>query len=257
MIGPATLVFGVGQAGGLLIRSGRRGCVTVELTPDAALARAAVGEDAVLPWSSCDPHGAMLDPSKAAWQFAAWRTGKSAPSGVAIAASGRCTLDLEPVRRWLPWYRRIGRGSAGTLPVLTATLLSEGHPERDTLQVLTMLLVDQPATRAHLGDGDRVTRLAADLKAGLRRVVPPPGALRRDAMDVQVALRLCGYSHRYGRPLRPAPRPPFEVVVEHTRERIQANPYREGRELDDALLRRVARDTFYDVRPWPFGALID
>ncbi len=217
----------------------------------------------VLPWALWGVLNVSLDasPGRDGWVLASM--GHHDPSGgIELRVAGEPERQAARLaaanRRWGRTVRQLRQSSGGSaLAVLPAGYFSTFQHELETLSMLCRLLHDRPALHERLGDRSRMSILAAELRSGIR-IGGRPGhfGVRRDSVDVDVAIRSAGLNWRYGRPLSPNERPALDSAVERVEQRLQANPYRAGRRLDHDLVVHIVRKEVVDVEPWPFSALV-
>jgi hypothetical protein len=257
------LEFSAGEAGGLLI-NGNPGdrSVSLRLLPAGGEVRFADLEAVLLPWNACGQVRSVMEgPERDGWAITHWRENSREVSGVGVQVSGVCSTMVAAISRATTsrLHRRFGsRELTGhSLPLLrTKSVFTPRKPERETLQALTTVLTARPKARALLADSARMQRLAADLSTGLRTRAVDSAAILRDATDIEVALRQCGYLHEFGRPIEGESLPSLDKVVGAVRERLTANPHRVGRTVDETKIAEFARHHYLDLEPWPFAALV-
>ena len=213
----------------------------------------------VLPWDLWGAVNVNLDSST---DRDGWVLATSEDAAVHLRVTGALQRDARALlaanRRLGRTVRKLGRTSGGAaITVLTAGYVSTFRHEMETLNVLCRLLHDRRALRERLGDRSRMSLLVAELRRGIH-VGGRPGhfGVRRDSVDVDVAIRGAGLAWPYGRPLSPTERPSLDSAVERVEQRLQANPYRAGRRLDHDLVVHIVRKEVVDVEPWPFSALV-
>lgn len=159
-------------------------------------------------------------------------------------------------------WRRVGWATSGptgkVLPVLpAATMFSQCNRERGTMNALAAVLHAEPPLRSRLDDGDRMRRLANDLRTGSQVDPRYRTGSGRDATDIMNALRQGGLAHQFRRPLSPAWSVSLGEMVDKVEESLRANPYRAGRSIDRRQVEAIVRREVVDVAPWPFAALVD
>ena len=99
-------------------------------------------------------------------------------------------------------------------------------------------------------------RLASEPGSGLVRWPIERTGARRDSTDIIVALHQSGSNAPLRATLSKDQVPVFDDVVQAVRDRLRANPYPQGRRLDEAKLAHIVRLVFSDVASWPFAALV-
>jgi hypothetical protein len=142
------------------------------------------------------------------------------------------------------------------VPLVVSFIHRSARRERHTLATLASVFAARPDLRERLADPTRVAALARDLTAGLQSMPMRVDTVRRDPTDVVTAMRAAGFVHPFGRPLGPGTVGRLDDVVAATRAALEANPYRQGRDVDHEQLVRLVRCAYFDVEPWPFRALL-
>jgi hypothetical protein len=257
------LQFTIDEAGALLVAptSGRRR-ISLRIRAQGAEVRCDGARPVVLPWDAvADSHWVMSGPQVDAWSITCWSGYKY---GVAIRVSGHFEVMCRDViaetttllRRYHQWVAAgILRGHA--LPLVPVShSFAVCYREQGTLRALTRVLCGRSDLRERIVDPDRLRRLATDLSFGLLPWPSERTGARRDTIDIVTAMRHAGFVHALGRPLSANEIAPLHEVVAGTRLQLEANRYREGRHVDDALIAAVARRNYLDVEPWPFAALV-
>lgn len=107
-----------------------------------------------------------------------------------------------------------------------------------------------------LGDPARMRRLAGAIATGMLGEPVVYEGVRRDAVDLHTAMRSEGLVHEFGRPLWSAATD-AEDAIDRVARRLAANPYRQDRPIDRATVSDYVHRHYFDLRPWPFGALVD
>ena len=115
-----------------------------------------------------------------------------------------------------------------------------------------------PAARSGLGQEHSLARLLADLGSRpLFERSPPEHHLMGDKLDIDIAidkvLARRGVRRFGGRPIRGEPLPTAPDLVAPVREALPA--WVRGR-VDEAQIEKQV-DRLLNVRPWPFGCLIN
>lgn len=209
-----------------------------------------------LPWAAFVPDGSD------GWAISWWTSGQAGMFGVAVVVHGvlvESTAALASATR-TPWrsfdLRRSGHDTGVALPVLPGSSeFSRYQAERGTLAALCHVLRDRTDLRHRLEQPVRMERLAREMQRDLLPPRTPPAHPARGVADVLAAMRQAGYVHRFGRPLSRADVERSSLVVDEVCTRIMFDPHRLGRPVDTALVDRVVRSHYLDVRPWPFAAL--
>lgn len=221
-----------------------------------------VGHSAYLRWPGY--RSALRSPADVAdtRAISPWSSGRGGLIGIGLAVDGGYVDSTAPIRRAAQtWRNRINRflQSGVVVPLCAVDHISAAvDADRDVMEVLCTLVVDRPDVRRHLEDRSRVERLLADLRSN-RPVVPPFRAgVRRATTEVLTAMRLLGFEHRfYGRPLPDDELAGEDSVVATLLDRVRSNPYAQGVEIDDAVVRSIVERYYLDVEPWPVQALIE
>ena len=257
------LEFTAGETGGLLINGNpSHRAVSLRLLPAGSEVRFADLEAVLLPWNACGQVRSVTEgPERDGWAITHWHENSREVSGVAVQVSGDFATMADAIRRATTsrLHRQFGpRELTGySLPILRPkSSLTPYAPERETLQALMTVLTAKSNSRALLADTERMQRLASDLSNGLLQRFAEFGAILRDATDIEVALRLCGFVHQFGRPIDGEPLPSLDKVVGAVQARLAANPHRVGRTIDDTKIAEFARRHYLDIEPWPFAALV-
>lgn len=196
-----------------------------------------------------------------AWSITSWSSGRSGEIGIGLAVEGHYVAATESIRRARrSWRNRINRFLQEGVVV---PLCAVGHislaidRDRQTVQMLSALLVLRPDLRPGLSDDDRVGLLLSDLRATPLGVRSERTGLRRASTEVLAAMRVLGYQHRFhGRPLPDDQMPPLDEVVTKVIERVRSNPYAKGVEIERSNVEQLVRRNYLDVEPWPVGALL-
>lgn len=257
------LEFRAGETGGLLI-NGNPGdrSVSLRLLPAGGEVSFADLEAVLLPWEMCGQVRSVIDgPERDGWAITHWHENSRQVAGVAVQVTGDFATMAGAISRETTsrWHRALSsrQWTGYSLPILRPrSSFTPCKPERETLQALTKVLTAKTNARALLADAARMQRLAADLSTGLRTRAVESAAILRDATDIEVALRQCGYVHEFGRPIEGEPLPSLDKVVGAVRARLAANPHRVGRTVDDTKIAEFARHHYLDIEPWPFAALV-
>ncbi len=246
------LRFCVDENGQLVVTAARKKrCVSLRFDPEGVDAFCGGAAPVALPWSA---HGhvrwVIEGPSLDGWIIAPWRHGRGVNFGIALRVSGRFELASAGLLKAtiFRWRRPSEFFESRTLPGRAVPIVSSGsrltmcERERGTLVALVNLLTRRADLRDRLCESDRMAALATEMSDGL--VGDPPqrsGAFRRDTIDVVYAIRKAGYFHEFGRPLGRSGLSNLDDVVERTRAYLDANPFRAGRQIDDAEIRRIVR----------------
>lgn len=262
------LTFTVDPLGGLRIAAVRPNrSIAVVLRQDRAEAQYVGFAPAPLPWSDFGEIGHVVGSQEADnWAFSFWTTGPGGQIGIGVRVAGHvesaCHELIEatstPWRRYERWVQSGSVAGGHKLPLAPRTLVYPS-PFREIaiLNVLATVLARNAEYRERLADPLRVSRLATDLSNGLLGSFAAKGGMRRDTVDIVVALRRAGFFYPLGRPLLREETPAPDEVLAGVRARLEANPYRKGRHTDDATIMRIIRAAYLDVEPWPFAALVD
>jgi hypothetical protein len=133
-----------------------------------------------------------------------------------------------------------------------------GPTEREVLLALPRVLRARAELRAALDDETTVIRLAEEIASWHPSLRPHElGSVRRETVDVQTAMRTCGYAHPFGRRVPGDPIPTADEALAAVRGVLQANPYARPGHLDDHELLHIIRRDFLAIEPFPFAALAD
>jgi hypothetical protein len=264
------LSFTVDASGHLRVASGGSRCIVLRFLREGAEAAYADGP-LVLPWDAYEVGRPGVDGATEGWRIVPFGAGSGIPLqrdafGVAIVLHGHLrSAGHEAWRTTMPWWRRAlkwddGFGtSADPLLVLlpSYSVFTRATRGRVVLDALARVLHDRPPIRAALDSPERMPRLAGALAGALPRQREPRTGVRRDHVDIEVARIAAGFVHRYGRPLPGDPMPALDDEVAEVRRRLAQNPYRHDRDpVDDAVIAAWLRRNYFDVEPWPFGALL-
>ncbi|MCU1375436.1 MAG: hypothetical protein JWO68_2722 [Actinomycetia bacterium] len=196
------------------------------------------------------------------WTSDDWRIGV-APEGSAAAsvmiltgAAFGATVEVRrALRSFLHHFDQLVPGEA-ILTLDRGGLLPDTGAETATFSALCTLLRRRPDLRDRLGSRERATRLAADLAPGARPAVPERVGARRRTLEILTAMRLLRLVHPIdGRPLPGDVLPERDDAVRLVRARLAANPWAAGVHVSDADVGEALDHDYYDVDPWPFGAL--
>jgi hypothetical protein len=195
-----------------------------------------------------------------------YTVGQGGVFGVAIRVTGQLDERSVTVRRDCDtWWRRMnmywgkgfGEGGHG-IPMIPANGPRTYTAERDTLTQLCSLLARRPELRERLNEPAHVEQLAHDLCRTQLAQAVAPDAIRGRTVDIDVALRHAGYTHRLTRPLPGDTTAPLYEVITNVRHQLDRLPQpAPGRDAPDAAIEAVARSHYLDVAPWPFDALLD
>jgi hypothetical protein len=259
--------FTVGPTGHLVVRSRRRRTVALRLQPEGAEVGSGTLAPVLLQWSEYRALGGLGGPDDAdGWRLGAFSHGRGGPFGIAVLLGGHCVAACHDLwRATMPRHRRyqaFWQGTTGrlvrVLPIMpSSSAFTRCERERTTLEVLGSVVHERSDVRGALESAWAAAQLANDLSEHL---LGPPKyaiALHRDEVDIEVARIAAGFVHRYGRPLPGDPMPSLEGAVAEVRRRLANNRYRHDRDpVDDAVIARWLRRNFFDVEPWPFGALL-
>ena len=268
--------YSVDPRGGLRIASAReQRTASLALRADAAQVSYPKCEPVALPWDRRgkvhDPYGAEWPDEKGidGWLITSCAVGNGF-GGIAVEVTGHLRSASHEIldMTWTRWRRIRHAFSEG--PPMSSLVPVVMPPPRfargasgdlGNLGMLTTLLAGDARYRRRLEDPERMARLAHDLTRSTASAWPPvsPGGVRRDTIDVLVALQSAGFVHRYGgRPLSGDRRAAPDTVLAGVRQSLASNPYRKGRAMvDDATIVRIAKRVYFDVEPWPFAALVD
>jgi hypothetical protein len=259
------LAFTADPLGGLRVVAVRPNrSIAVVLRQDRAEAQYVGFPPAALPWSDFGEIGHVVGSEEADnWAFCFW---DSRPIGIGVRVAGHvesaCHELIEatstPWRRYARWMQSGSVAGGHKLPLAPRALVyPSAFREIAILNVLATVLARSAEYRDRLADPLRVSRLATDLSNGLLGSFAAKGGMRRDTVDIVVALRRAGFFYPLGRPLLREETPAPDEVLASVRACLEANPYRKGRHTDDATIMRVIRAAYLDVEPWPFAALVD
>jgi hypothetical protein len=217
----------------------------------------------VLPWDAHASHSGWTDLPLDRWGITFFSAGRSSEFGVAVYVNGRfadATLPLYKVtmgvRRRL--FHTLAMTLGGNVLLVSAGgwLFDPGTKARATIDALCALLRGRPELRPRLDDPERMAPLAVALTKGAKEPPAPAEGFAGETINIVTALRTAGFEHEFGRPLSTSQVVPLDHVLDRTRAVLAANPYREGRPIDEAKLRRLAKRNYSDVEPWPFEPLV-
>lgn len=217
---------------------------------------------AVLGWA--DFQSALTVPRETVdtWCISEWASARGSRIGTGVAVKGRYTDATSSLRRATRiWRNRLSRFNMyGVVVPLCAIghTSSAVNADRDVSEILCTLLADRPDIRRHLDERGRVERLAQDLRSNRLTIPRYRTGVRRVTMEVLTAMRGLGYEHKfYGRPLPDDPVPELGEVITRVLDRVRANPYAQGVEIEEGQVRAVVERAYLRVEPWPVRALIE
>jgi hypothetical protein len=260
------LSFSTDATGRLVIAPvGVRNCVSLRLHTETLDAMSGARAPVELPWGAYGKVRSTMDgPALDGWGITFFAPGRGDAYGVAVCVSGSYdAASSEMISATMTWWRRLnhwnplGAVTGHLLPMLpTTNAFRSCRRERHTLIALTAVLARRSDLRASLSDPGRMARLACDLSNELLSFPVERTGVSRDAVDIIIAMHGAGYVHTFGRPFAGDALPALPDIVARVRARLDANPFRKGRVIDDETIARIARRTYLDVKPWPFAALL-
>ncbi len=183
-------------------------------------------------------------------------------AGVSVRLHGALRSTGRSLLRTVPLGRRVLMlsATAGRYRIPLSVRRYERGEYVDATAVvghLAWVLRDRPELRTRLADRAVTHVLAADLRrAGTLAGLQPPTPVSVDQMNVRIAMRACGFHHRFGRPLTTDEVRPLDEVVDPVMERLAAAWDPRVRRLGRSWVEEVARVAYVDVEPWPFSALV-
>jgi hypothetical protein len=194
--------------------------------------------------------------------LAPWSAGEGGTIGIGVEVTGRCRDSTDDIlrstrtiwNRFDQWFRG-GR----TVPLYAKWLISwTVEADLDLMQALCAVAADRPDARRHLDDRVRVERLLRDFELTRLRSVPQKMGSRRKNVEIMTAMRMLGFEHELsGRPLPDEDLVDTHVIAAKVLDRIGANPYAQGIDVDEEQVLSIIERTYTGVEPWPFAALLD
>jgi hypothetical protein len=225
-------------------------CVSLRLNDEGVDVLLEGHAPAVLAWEGyghTDPEGWVLS--------GMWNQVSGNAPALGLHVTGRYENEcgeLFTARHW--WLSGPARGRE--LTMVPRDTFWPPHADYDTLRALLDVLHARPELRSTLENPERMWQLAGDLTRGSLNDPAQHSGVMRETVDITATMRVLGYVHPFRRPIAGEPLQTLEHIVERVHARLDASPWREGRKANDADITRIVCEEYYDVRPWPFGALV-
>jgi hypothetical protein len=179
--------------------------------------------------------------------------------GVSIAEPRSETVEWMHEQSTSSWERAFELEGlhSGAIRLTSASALLTAAPDRCTLEALCWTLAHRPEIRPRLASGVRVERLLLDLSHRVLGMgVGGPFGFARASVEVGTAMSQLNIQHPcLGRPIPGEPLRSFEATVQQVKQYIERNPYARDVSIGEAFIAEKLREYYYDVEPWPFGAL--
>ena len=179
----------------------------------------------------------------------------------ALRSSGRAfRRKADPIERRIAMFSLLGGPHRIPLRVRGRRDGERWQPNTDRAGVehLSWVLSARSDLRARLDVPTRIQQLAAELNDGL--IMPPrdhAASGSKDSLNVQVAMKFCGFHHEFLRPLSVEEVCPLDEIVDPVLARLATSKDPRVRGLGRSWIEEVARVSYVDVEPWPFSSLVD
>jgi hypothetical protein len=213
-----------------------------------------------------DPLDVVLAWEPKQWSFGWWVVDRAGGHGLAVDVSGAAaevTVDLRErcTNLWRSLHRLTSDAERpiSSIPIDASATAWTRASELALLNALGRLLAERPGTRDRMREPGCLDRLLADMRDDARhrhRSGGVDGGIRPKTVDIETELRAIDLRHPLdGRPVPGDPVPDRDDVIEQVVARVARHPFAAQMKVTRHDVARIVDHDYFDVDPWPFGAL--